>query len=179
MTRRNFIKTATWATVAGPTLLHGFEIQAKHRPLWGRELNELYQVDRSIFTPKELKDNGLIWTVTPNFVTDMKGHIYTKGMTGEEMLDLGAYPMVSRTRKLRARYHFDWPKEHRQLAKEWMIKELHNDGWIFVYSVTITPFADDMDYSNMSYDPGVLVRGCKQKTEKEFKEMMAYYGRVV
>lgn len=108
-------------------------------PLLGKELNKRYRVNDDILTPDEIVAVGLTYVPAFPYVTE-------DGETIE-----------GTTRKLKFGFSHEWDDARKLNAKEAIIRELKHGNCLFIGKVFLTPFADTMDYSNCSYDIGVLV----------------------
>jgi hypothetical protein len=125
----------------------------------GKELNSLHQTQKEIFTPDELKNAGFVYLSWITFVTDKENVLYDYTYTRAGDEEKGRYPHVCRHYKIHGRYSHDWNENAKKDAKLDIIKNIKDRGIVFIQSVHFTTFADDMDYTGVSYNIGVLVRG--------------------
>lgn len=131
--------------------------------LLGKDLNLKYRTYDSIFTPEEIKMYGFVYVPWITFITDSNNILYDSGYCDDEDIKKGKYPLYIRTYKLKHKYSHDWNEEKKKISKQNIIQELKMSDIVFIHKIHLTPFADDMDYSNFSFDIGILVSGAKQK----------------
>lgn len=111
------------------------------KPLLGKELNKLHQTDKPVFSDEELE---MMLIKTPT-----------------EDIEDGKYCV--KHFKLHSRYNHDWndhTKSLEKLAIAWEIGYvMANTKVVKINSVTLTHFADEMDYAGCSYELQVWVSG--------------------